>query len=221
MVVMPHSSLVYRVLIPPAAPVRATVVALHGGHGNLDDVVPLAQALGSDLRIVAPEAARGVYNFRTMVAHNWYGWSHAYRPEPASFGDSLAQLERFLHDVRERTDSDVPAAPWLLGFDQGAVLALSLAAIVPDLTAGAIAICGCLPLFTDPTLLEPVASDLPLLLIGDPADPALPAADIEATAARFAALGARVTVRWVDGARGLGPAVADGAGAWLDGQCGR
>jgi phospholipase/carboxylesterase len=218
---MPHSSLVYRDLPPAGAQTRATVIAVHGGYGNLDDVVPFAQALGSDLRVVAPEAARGVYNFRTMVAHNWYGWSQIYHPEPASFGESLAQLERFVHDVRERTSGDEPPAPWLLGFDQGAVLALSLALVAPDLIAGVAAICGGLPTFADPKLLEPVSSDLPLLLVGAPDDPTLPPAEIEAAAARFSELGARVTVRWIDDARSLGLNAAEDVRAWLNGQTGR
>jgi phospholipase/carboxylesterase len=218
---MPHSSLVYRDLPVSGARTRATVIALHGGHGNLDDVIPFARALGSDLRVVAPEAARGVYNFRTMVAHNWYGWSQIYRPELASFGDSLAQLERFVHDVRERTSPADPPAPWLLGFDQGAVLALSLALMTPDLIAGAAAICGGLPTFSDPSLIDGVPFDLPLLLVGAPDDPALPPGEIEAAASRLSEMGARVSVRWVDDARRLGTATAEEVGTWLNGEIDR
>ena len=212
---MPYSALVYREVPPAEGPARATVVALHGANGGLDDLVPLARSLGPNLHVVAPEAARGVYTIRELVAHTWYGGWRIDRPEPASFGDSLAQLERFLYDVRERAGAKASGPPWLLGVDQGAVLALSLAAVVPDLIAGAMAIRGCLPTFSDPTLLEPVASALPILLVADPDDSALPPAEVEAIAKRFAALGATVATTWMAGARDLGPGVTDALRLWL------
>jgi phospholipase/carboxylesterase len=215
---MPHSVLVYRDVPPAVAPARATIVALHGSGGWVDDLALLARSLGTDLRVVLPEAARGLVTFRETVGHVWYGGRRIERPEPSSFGDSLAQLERFLHDVRERAVEGEPADPWLLGYDQGAVLALALAAIAPDLVAGVMAICGCLPTFSDPSLLESVASDRPLLLVGDRADQAPPAAEIEATQQRFANLGARVTTTWIDGARQLGPTVAEELQRWFDGR---
>ena len=218
---MPHSVLVYRDLPSALAPDRATIVALHGRGGWLDDLVPLARSLGTDLRVVVPEAARNLVNFRQTVGHVWYGGWRVERPEPSSFGDSLAQLERFVHDVRERAAEGAPTAPWLLGYDQGAVLALSLAAIAPDLVSGAMAVCGCLPTFSDPGLLEPVPSRLPVLLVGDRADDSPPAAEVEATAARLAGCGAGVATSWIPGARALGPAVAEELRTWFDGALGR
>jgi predicted esterase len=215
---MPYSALVYRDLPPETSPARATIVALHGATGGLDDLVPLARSLGSDVRVVAPEAARGVYTVREMVAHTWYGGGRAYRPEPASFGDSLAQIERFVHDVRERAAEGEPALPWLLGYDQGAVLALALAAIAPDLVCGAMAVCGSLPTFSDPGLLEIVASDVPVLLVGDRSDTAPAEAELGATAERFKDLGGRVTTTWIDDVRQLGPEVATALRTWLDGR---
>jgi phospholipase/carboxylesterase len=222
---MPHSVLAYRDLPPARAPARATVVALHGGGGWLDDLAPLARSLGPDLRVVLPEAARGLVTFRETVGHVWYGGRRIERPEPSSFGDNLAQLERFVHDVRERADAGEPRPegprPWLLGYDQGAVLALSLAAIAPDLIAGVMAVCGCLPTFSDPDLLEYVAADLPILLIGDPDTDAPPASTVEATATRFAELGARVTTEWIAGAKELHSDVTVTLRTWLDDQLGR
>ena len=213
----PHSQLAFRDLPAISGQAAATVVALHGRDGGLDDLIPLAAALGPDVRIVAPGAARGVYRGVDVVAHTWYG-GRLDRPEPASFGDSLAQLERFVHDVRGRAAEDEPALPWLLGHDQGAVLAISLAAIAPDLVAGVMAVRGCLPVFTDHNLLVPVPSDLPVLLVGDRDEDSPPAAAVEVTAARLAHMGARVTTAWVDGARALGPAVADQLRSWLAGR---
>jgi predicted esterase len=212
---MPHSSLVYRDLRPSGGQTRATVIALHGGNGNLDDVVPLAQALGSDIRIVAPESARGVYNFRTMVAHNWYGWSHAYRPEPASFGDSLAQIERFIYDVRERAAPGEPARPIHLGYDQGAVLALTAALALPDLLSGVMAVCGSLPQLPEDDLFPVTASDLPVMLVSAPKDPLLSSEVVEQTASRLRELGLSVTSAEIPSARKLDATVADELSRWL------
>lgn len=212
---MLYSQLVYRDHRPDRSPARATVIALHGNHGSLNDLMPLTDQLRSDLRIFAPEAARGVYRMRDVVGHTWYGGLRLEQPEPASFGDSLAQLERFVHDVRGRSDEGEPP-PFLLGYDQGAVLALALATVVPDLIAGVMAVCGSLPSFADPALLPVPEMTLPILLIADPADADLPADAIDRTAAQLEDRGARVTTTWLPDARGLGMSVAETLNDWLD-----
>lgn len=215
---MPYSSLVYRDASPESAQAQATVIALHGNHGHIDDVVPIAQAIAPDLRIIAPEAARGLYRVRDLVSHSWYGGTQIVRPDPASFGDSLAQIERFIHDVRDRDDTDGEALPWLLGYEQGAVLALSLAFVAPDLVRGVMAICGGLPTFSNPRLLQPVASDLPVLFIGDHSNQSSEEAGIDATKSQLEQLGNRVTVRWVDDAARLGKPVTHELQNWMKEQ---
>jgi predicted esterase len=208
-----YSQLAYRTLDPAKLPPAATIVVLHGHNGGHDELLPLAQSLGSDLRIVAPAAARGVYHGLDVIGQTWYG-GPLVRPEAASFGDSLAQLERFLYDVRTRA-GEGSAPPWLLGVDQGAVLALSLAAILPDQLAGVMAIGGCLPVFSDPTLIDAVASTIPILIVGDPLAEVPPVGRVEATVARFMELGAQVSATWLDGAESLGPEVGDRLRSWL------
>lgn len=214
---MPYSQLVYRDLRPTQPPARATVIVLHGNHGTLNDLLPLTSSFRSDFRVFTPEAARGVYRMREVVGHTWYGGWRVERPEPASFGDSLAQLERFVHDVRDRTDEGEPL-PFLLGYDQGAVLALSLATVVPNLVAGVMAISGCLPSFADPTLLPLPEMALPVLMITDPADPDLPIESVDRTAIQLRGRGARVTNLSLSDARDLGSDVADALNGWLNAQ---
>jgi predicted esterase len=210
------SQLVYRQIEPQAVPATSpdTIIALHGDEGGLEDLVPCASSLGSGFRIYAPEAARGVYLGTTVTSRTWFGGTLS-QPEPASFGDSLAQLERFIHDVRTRHNGDGQIRPWLLGYDQGAVLALSVAAIAPDLISGVMAVCGGLPTFSNPDLMEFVASELPILLIGDAAERAAHTKMIDATAARLEKLGKHLTVRWVQRAAKLGAPVSDELRAWL------
>lgn len=212
---MPYSSLVYRDLLPESDQGYATIIALHGNRGQLNDLVPLARSLGPDLHVVAPEAARGVYNFRQVIAHSWYGGWEPERPETVSFGDSLAQIERFIHDVRERDRGRNDDPPWLLGYEQGATLALAMALIAPDLIRGVIAISGGLPTFSDPTLLEPVAGNLPILLVGDAAKRADQEPKLTATADRLSQLGHRVTTDWVADAGKLGLPVTEAVCRWL------
>lgn len=210
-----YSQLVYREIDPAEqnAADQHTIVALHGDRGELDDLLPLARSLGPGQRIVAPEAARGVYAGLHIVSRTWFGGTRQ-RPEPASFGDSLAQLERFMYDVRARQGTDRQPPPWLLGYDQGAVLALSIGIIAPDLISGVMAICGGLPTFSDPKLLDPVASDLPILLIGDGSNRPSAETRIDSTATRLAQLGNRVTVRWVEDVAQLGESVTNELRLW-------
>jgi predicted esterase len=196
-----------------------TIIALHGHRGSHDDLVPLATSIDKGIRAVAPEAARGVYRSVQLLSRTWFGGTIG-RPEPASFGDSLAQIERFIHDVRNREGGANPSRPWLLGYDQGAVLALSIGLIAPELISGVMAICGGLPTFSDPTLLEPVESDLPVLLIGDNDQRDETDTQIASTASTMERLGHRVTVEWVEGASKLDSNVVDRLRAWFP-ECAR
>jgi predicted esterase len=155
-----------------------------------------------------------------LVSHTWFGgtWQH---PEPASFGDSLAQLERFVCDVRSRETGTGAPSPVLLGVDQGASLALSLALMVPDLITGVMAIGGGLPTFSDPTLLAPVEARLPILLLGDADGPPTAALEMTETQARLMRLGHQVTVRWLHRATALGEPVAAALRTWTRTQLGQ
>lgn len=184
---MSRSVLRYRHLPPESEPPAATIVALHDYRGGMNDLVPLAGSLSANVRVVAPEAARGVYEVVEIVGRTWFGGSLAH-PEPASFGDSLAQVEQLLLDVRERWSDRRP--PFLLGHGQGAVLALSLAVTAPQLISGAIALRGCLPVFSRAGLLPEVRSELPVQLVAAADDPL--ANELDRTAEILSDLGASV-----------------------------
>lgn len=210
-----YSQLVYRQIQPAtnASQGGRTVVTLHGHNGGLDDMVPLARSLGDNNTIIAPEAARSVYQSINVTGRTWFGGTPE-RPEPASFGDSLAQLERFLYDVRGRDETH--HHPWLLGYEQGATMALSLAVIVPEVLGGVIAICGGLPTFSDPTLLDPVAGDLPILLIGETTRRDADGTWMERTQRHLERVDRLVTSIWIHNARRLGPPVQEEIRGWLD-----
>lgn len=213
-----YSKLVYRHIPPASRPERLTLIPLHGHAGGVNDLIPFARSLGDGYRIVAPEAARGVYVQRLDVTtRTWFGGTLE-RPEPSSFGDSLAQLEKFVYDVRNRAQTSEGSRPTLLGFDQGAVLALTAALVFPDLLGGVIAIDGGVPSFR---LWAPPAIDLaglPVLLIADPAETKLGPDSIAQSANYLSHRGATVERVTVPGARSLGPAVTDAVRGWLERQ---
>jgi phospholipase/carboxylesterase len=194
------------------APERATLVALHGRNASLDQLIPLARSLAPDLRVVAPQASRGVYVGLSLAGHTWCGVGDDGQPEPASFGDSLYQLEQFVYDLAERGIS----RPVLLGYDLGGVLALGALGVIPDYLSGAIAICGYLP--EVPGWSPPMAdaSGLPVLLLNDSRDGDAPADLVAKTAGELRARGAVVSVAELTGARELGDSVAANARGWLE-----
>ena len=113
----------------------------------MDQLVPLARELGS-VQLVAPQAARPLSPTTQGYAPSsdgftWFFIQDVGYPEPATFGEGLWLVEQFVHDVRDRQDVERPI--FLVGYEQGAVLALTLAAVLPESLSGVAAIGGYLP----------------------------------------------------------------------------
>jgi predicted esterase len=196
---MPQSMLVYQEL--PAAHSAATVIGLHAEAGDVDQLVPLAARLGPACQLIAPQAARptnpATQGYVENQGYLWFFIQEIGHPEPATFGESLWLLDRFICDVRERQSDDRPL--FLVGYEQGAVLAATLAMVVPELLAGVVAINGYVP--DIPGWSAPVddLQGIPVLLVHDPADPALPPELVERTTTGLTARRASVDVRQVAG----------------------
>lgn len=120
-----------------------TVVALHADGADARELWPLSLALGRDA--VAPQAPRARDPFhagappddprwRAYAGHSWFRRDDAGRPEPASFGDSLAQLELLVDELEQPV--------FLVGHREGATLALGAALAFPERLAGVIALDG-------------------------------------------------------------------------------
>jgi predicted esterase len=211
---MSRSQLAYRIAAPEQQPERATVIPLHRYNGSREDLIPLARSLGPRTRVVAPEALNGVFEGRRITGHMWYRIQEVGHPEPGSFGDSLWQLEQFIYDVVE----ELPGAtmrPVLLGHDQGGVLALTLALVIPDYLAGVISIRGYLPDVLGWPIDAREMNNLPVLLIRDPEETSFPYSLTDEAARRLSAHGARVSVRAVPGAHALGPTLSPVLTRWV------
>jgi len=108
------------------------LVALHARGGDAaSELERVRRRFGAGPEIVALGAARPCNpmqsNLRSVPAHagfSWYLGDDPARPEAASFGDALAQVEAFVRGVER---------PFVLvGDEQGAVLAATLSLFMPD-----------------------------------------------------------------------------------------
>jgi predicted esterase len=142
------------------------VITLHGYNQNGWTPAALGRAAAPEGRIIGLESYKGVYVGRTIVGNTWYV-GPLDRPAPVFFGDALAEIERFLWDELDRQETDIPERPFLLGIEQGAVMALATALAVPDLVSGVIAVDGALPVV--PGWEPPLAplGGLPVAILGD------------------------------------------------------
>lgn len=146
-----------------------TLMTLHRHNEFAEGLRDLALAVNPTGRVLGLQSTKGVYIGRTIVGYTWY-LGPMLKPSPVHYGDSLAELERFFWDDLERQDRNLAELPFLIGDEQGSVIALSMAAAVPDLLSGVVAINAVLPLV--PGWEPPLAAlnGLPILLVNPRGD---------------------------------------------------
>jgi phospholipase/carboxylesterase len=218
---MARSMLIYQELPQEASACPATLVALHGRGGDVDQLVPLWREVGPSFQLVAPQAARPVnpatqgYSSESQ-GFTWYFIEAVGRPEPATFGEGLWLVEQFIYDVKDRQSPKRPI--FLLGYEQGAVLAATLAGVLPELLAGVVGICGYLPEIRGWSLPVENLERLPVLLVHDPDDSEIPIPLVQRTAEELDRRSATVELREFSGARQDPRTAAEGLRDWLDAQ---
>jgi hypothetical protein len=146
------------------------IITLHKDNQRANGVREYGLAASSSALVIGLESYKGVYIGRDIIGYTWFiGPMDA--PSPIYFGDALAEIERFLWDEIDRQGPGEAELPFLLGVEQGAIMALAAAAAVPDLLSGVIAIDATLPIV--PGWSPPLAplDNLPVLLIDTPATP--------------------------------------------------
>ncbi len=166
---------------------RAALVVVHGRGGTAEGILALAhEVAGPEVACLAPRAAGGA----------WY---------PQSFVAPIAENEPWLSSALavlgglvERLDgAGLPATRVaLLGFSQGACLALEFAARSPRRYGGLIGLSG--GLIGAPGTPRDYAGSLagtPVFLGCSDRDPHIPRARVDETAAVLARMGADVTER--------------------------
>jgi predicted esterase len=187
-----RSALSFRTLPADERSGHGDVVVLQRYGGTPEELVPLARVLAPGAQVVLPEAPRGLYTGRALLSTYWYVATDHTRPDGPSFGDVLYHVEQFLLDAHERRGEGAGEI-LLVGDEQGAVLALAMALVRPELLSGVVALRGCLPVVDgwEPPRLP--LDGLPVLLASDPDDPAVPEDRLAATEEALAAADARVS----------------------------
>jgi predicted esterase len=148
---------------------RGTLLALHSDGADARELVPLCRAAALDFDVLAPQAARsrnpflssappGDARWADYAGFAWFRRDDLGHPEPASFGDSLWQIEQLLLEVHERGGGAI----YLVGYREGATLAYGAALAVPELLDGVIAIEGTRPEITGWSDARTIPADLPL-----------------------------------------------------------
>ena len=188
----------------PLGAARAAMVLLHGRGAGAADILGLHRELAvPDVAFLAPQAAGGT----------WYPYSFLApleRNEPW-LGSALAVVHRLLSQVEAQGVG--PERTVLLGFSQGACLALEAAARRPRGRGGVVGLSG--GLIGPPGTVRDDAGDCagtPVFLGCSDRDPHVPWERVEESAAVFRRLGAAVTLRMYPG---LGHTVNEDELAWV------
>jgi predicted esterase len=174
-----RSQLVRRELRATGPERCGTLLALHSDGADSSELLPLCAALHERFDVLAPQASRSRNPFlssappddprwRAYAGFSWFRRDEAGRPEPASFGDSLWQVQQLVLELLERGAGPVV----LVGYREGATLALGAARALPELLDGVVAIDGAAPEIPGWSERFPDPADLPVAeLRADYTDP--------------------------------------------------
>lgn len=122
----------------------APVITMHDAPQFALDVAEWGTAASPDGRVIALESYKGIFVGKEIEGYAWFLGPNEV-PSPIFFGDSLAEIERFLWDEIDRSEDTHPILPWIVGIGQGGIMALATALAVPELVSGVIAVNAFLP----------------------------------------------------------------------------
>jgi predicted esterase len=168
----------------PLAKARGAVILLHGRGSTADDVSLIASAFNaSDIAYLAPEAAN----------HSWY--PHRFLVPPAQnepwLSSALATIDALVADA---LDAGIPSERiGLVGFSQGACLALDYAVRHPRRYAFVAGLSGALIGPTDTARDRIDLQRTPILVGCSEADAHIPLEHVEHTATALSSFNADVT----------------------------
>ncbi len=185
------------------------LLLLHGRGANELDLLSLADELDPRLFIIS---ARAPIPFFDGFA--WYQIGAIGEPEPASFGASLAALQRFVSQLPTAYPID-PSRIYSLGFSQGAVMAGSLLLTRPELVAGTIMLSGYLPVNLARPVDEARLAHRPAFVAHGTADPLIPIAMGRQARDDFLRLGVDLTYREYPIAHHIGAEELRDVADWL------
>lgn len=183
----PHASQPVLTAGAPLAQAPAALILLHGRGAGAADILSLARELGRpDLAYLAPQAAGATWypNRFFMPAASNEPW----------LSSALAKVGALLDQAQAA--GLPPERIGLLGFSQGACLALESAARRPARYGGVFGLSGALIENGDqPREYAGTLAGAPVFLGCSDVDPHIPADRVERSAGLFESLGAAVTLR--------------------------
>jgi predicted esterase len=192
-----------------ANPHTPILIALHGAGSTGKKMGRLVKRLMRlPLRVVLPNAP-----FPTRRGHSWYQIRRASSDSDAGF--SVARLVDLLETLRHRWP-EAPS-PYLVGYSQGAVIALRLTAEHPQLVSGTIALAGYL--VPDNLTVLPASLGAPgLFLANGRRDRTIPFQEGREAAAAFRVQGYEVLFVPHGAGHGCPRAIWKAASRWLKGE---
>ncbi|MCU0804060.1 MAG: alpha/beta fold hydrolase [Burkholderiales bacterium] len=193
------------------------LVLLHGGGANEGDLLGLVPYLDERLQIVSARAPNRI----EAGAYSWFRTTFtAGGPivHEGQEGESRKALAAFIDEVIGRHGADAERV-YLLGFSQGATVALSFALTVPDEVAGVIAVGGRLLREVLPTLAPAVrTAGLPLFLAHGLHDDVVPIGRARANREFLLGLDLDLTYREYPAGHQIAPQALTDLAAWLGAQ---
>lgn len=163
-------------VVPPRSPSPSPplLVLLHGIGADEEDLLPLAPLLDPRFLVISARAPHP-----EPPGYRWYAvdWSAVPpRADPAEIIASREVLARFVEEAVAAQGVE-PSRVFLLGFSQGAIMALALLLARPDLVHGVVAHSGRLSRLVETHATAAALSRAEVLLLHGEEDPVVPAAE--------------------------------------------
>jgi phospholipase/carboxylesterase len=181
------------------------LLLLHGTGGNEDDLIPLGRMVAPNSALLSPRGKvleGGMLRFFRRLAEGVFDEEDVRR--------RALELADFVGEAR---DAYGIAAPFALGYSNGANIAAAVLLLRPDVLAGAILLRAMVPLSHEP---RPDLSGKPVVILSGDRDPIIPAVNAARLAAMLKQAGAAVEHRTLPVGHELSQADVSLARAWLE-----
>jgi len=163
-------------IVAPTSPCACPplLVLLHGIGTDEDDLLPLVPSLDPRFLVISARAP-----YPEPPGYRWYAIDWVMTPpsaDPAEIASSRDLLASFVEEATSKHGID-PSCVFLLGFSQGAIMALALLLARPDLVRGVVAHSGRLARIAGGESRAEQLSRAEVLLLHGEEDPVVPVAE--------------------------------------------
>jgi phospholipase/carboxylesterase len=181
------AGLVHRYLMPNGPGPYPTIILLHGRNGNEEVMWIFRRTVPQPWLMVAPRA-------NLPESSGSYSWLHQpadYWPDLEEFDTAVETLHKFTQALPRLYNAD-PDRMYLMGFSQGAAVAISLALRDPHLVRGIASLVGFAPRVGS-AAIEGVLNDMPVFMAVSTEDMRVPIEESQRSAELLRRAGATLT----------------------------